>query len=105
MGDGVLAHPYYCTARISPSGPEIGLCISDPDLPAWRGDFVGEQPFAWCDDDPIGDPDATPECVLVVILTGARHDECAHATIRGEPSGAAWLSGVEHFATDRGRGG
>jgi hypothetical protein len=91
------AHPYLCTARISPFGPKLGLLIDDPDQLDWRGDFVGDQLSAWCDADPFSDVEWVAGEVLVVILTGARHDQYAHAQVDGGASGTAWLRGMEPF--------
>jgi hypothetical protein len=96
-------HAYFCTARFSPDGPEVGLHIDDPDQRFWRGDFVGDQPTAWCYPDRFSGFDQVLGEVLVVILTGARHDQCAHAMIDGLAGGAAWLRGVEEFSDRRDR--
>jgi hypothetical protein len=83
--------------------------IDDPDAPAWRADFLGELPTAWCVPEPGDSADADApgrepgRRVTVTILTGFRTGQLASTTIDGDGDGdgTAWLTGLEPFATGR----
>ena len=71
------ARPYHCTVQLGQQGPQAGVFIDDPDAPAWRADFLGELPTAWCVPEPgAADTDAPGRepgrRVTVTILTGLR---------------------------------